>query len=203
MIGAPVLARGAVARLPAMLEEHSPALVVLDGTSSLADFALACRAAAQIKYPMRPMTLAVVAARLIGGLDTAAAIDDFVAWPASAEEVEVRIGRVRWERLGLSREGLIRSGGLLLDIRRHQVVAEGEEIALTVREYELLRALVEARGRLLTREYLLETVWGEDYLGGARTVDIHIRRLRVKIPELLDRISTVRGYGYRLAEPEE
>ena len=149
------------------------------------------------------MLLAVLTARMLGTLEPSLAIDDFLVWPASAEELELRVGRIRWHKLGLSREGLIRTGKLVVDIRRHQVVADGEEIDLTVREYELLRALVEAKGRLLTREHLLESVWGEDYLGGARTVDIHIRRLRAKIPELSDRISTVRGYGYRLAEPDE
>ena len=186
-----------------MLTEHSPVLVVFDATSSVADLASACRTLAQTRHPARPMTLVVVTTRMIGALDPLMAIDDLLVWPASAEEMEVRVARIRWHRLGLSREGLIRTGGLVVDIRRHQVVADGQEIDLTVREYELLRALVEARGRLLTREHLLESVWGEDYLGGARTVDIHIRRLRAKIPELSDRISTVRGYGYRLAEPEE
>ncbi len=202
-IGAHVLAKGAASRLATMLTEHSPALVVLDGTSSVADFAPACRTLAQIQRPARPMTLAVVTARMIASMDPSMAIDDMLVWPAPAEEMELRVARVRWHKLGLSREGLIRTGGLVVDIRRHQVVADGTEIDLTVREYELLRALVEAKGRLLTREHLLESVWGEDYLGGARTVDIHIRRLRAKIPELSDRISTVRGYGYRLAEPDE
>jgi two-component system alkaline phosphatase synthesis response regulator PhoP len=202
-VGAPVLAKGPAARLSALLEEHSPTLVVLDGTSSLADFAQACRLVSQTRHPLRPMTLGAVTARLLPELEGSTPIDDIIVWPAQPEELELRIARVRWQKLGLSREGLIRTGGLLLDIRRHQVVADGEEIALTVREYELLRALVEAKGRLLTREHLLESVWGEDYLGGERTVDIHIRRLRAKIPELADRISTVRGYGYRLADPEE
>jgi DNA-binding response OmpR family regulator len=186
-----------------LLEDHSPALVVLDGTSSLADFPSACRIVTAVRHPARPMILGVVTGRLVGGIDSSVPLDDIIVWPASAEELEVRVSRVRWHRLGLSREGLIRTGELVVDIRRHQVVSDGEEVNLTVREYELLRALVEARGRLLTREHLLETVWGEDYLGGARTVDIHIRRLRAKIPEITDRISTVRGYGYRLAEPEE
>ena len=202
-IGAPVLVKGPASQLSALLAEHSPTLVVLDGTSSLADFAPACRTLSQIHNPGRPMLLAVLTARMLGTLEPSLAIDDFLVWPASAEELELRVGRIRWHKLGLSREGLIRTGKLVVDIRRHQVVADGEEIDLTVREYELLRALVEAKGRLLTREHLLESVWGEDYLGGARTVDIHIRRLRAKIPELSDRISTVRGYGYRLAEPDE
>lgn len=115
----------------------------------------------------------------------------------------MRIGRARWRRLGLSHDGLLRSGELIIDTRRHAVFVEAREVELTVREYELLSALVRAKGRLLTREYLLEQVWGPDYLGGPRTVDIHIRRLRAKLPEIEPRIITVRGYGYRLAHADE
>lgn len=202
-IGAPVVGVGPAAELPNLLSAHEPVVVVADATWSLADLSAVVAALCSLPPARRPAGVAVVAPRLLADLDPSLSLDELIVWPASAAEVEVRIGRARWRRLGLSRDGLLRSGELIIDARRHAVFVEGREVELTVREYELLNALVRARGRLLTREYLLAQVWGPDYLGGPRTVDIHIRRLRAKLPEIEHRIVTVRGYGYRLAEPGE
>lgn len=201
-IGAPVIGSGNPGDLPKLLREHTPVVVVIDATSSVADLPGLAASLGVLPHGSRPASLLVVAERLLEGVAATVDIDDLVLWPAGAQELETRLARVRWRRLGLSREGLLRSGALIIDTRRHVVVADGREVELTVREYELLDALVRARGRLMTRERLLADVWGGDYIGGARTVDIHIRRLRAKLPEIEDRIVTVRGYGYRLAEPD-
>ena len=202
-IGAPVVGTGQASELANLLSAHGPAVVVVDATFSLAELAPVAARLSDFPPARRPAGVAVVTSRLLGDLDPTLDLDELLVWPASAAEVEVRLARARWRRLGLSREGLLRSGELIIDTRRHAVFLDAREVELTVREYELLSALVRAKGRLLTRDYLLEQVWGPDYLGGARTVDIHVRRLRAKLPEIEHRIVTVRGYGYRLAEPDE
>ncbi|MCX7598775.1 MAG: winged helix-turn-helix domain-containing protein [Armatimonadetes bacterium] len=201
-VGAPVVGTGGVADVLDLISTHSPVIVVLDATSSLADLPVVAGNLTGLPPVRRPALVAVVAPRLLGEVDPSWDVDELIIWPAGAAEVELRVGRARWRRLGLSRDGLLRSGELVIDTRRHAVFVEAREVDLTVREYELLNALVRSRGRLLTRDYLLEQVWGPDYFGGARTVDIHIRRLRAKLPEIEHRIVTVRGYGYRLADPE-
>lgn len=202
-IGAPVVGTGPAAELHNLLSAHQPVVVVVDATSSLADLPGVAAGLSGIPPARRAAAVVVVTSRLLADLDPSLGLDELIVWPASVVEVEVRIGRARWRRLGLSHDGLLRSGELVIDTRRHAVFVEAREVELTVREYELLSALVRVKGRLLTRECLLEQVWGPDYLGGPRTVDIHIRRLRAKLPEIEHRIVTVRGYGYRLAQADE
>ena len=85
-----------------------------------------------------------------------------------------------------------------VDADRHAVTANGEEVALTYKEFELLRMLMENPGRAFERDQLLETVWGYDYAGGTRTVDVHMGTLRQKLKDCGELIETVRGVGYRL-----
>ena len=88
--------------------------------------------------------------------------------------------------------------GLVIDIPRHEVSANGEHVSLTLKEFDLLHILAENHGRVLTREQLLDSIWGYDYLGVTRTVDVHIRYLRRKLGEAGRHIATVRGLGYKL-----
>jgi DNA-binding response OmpR family regulator len=85
-----------------------------------------------------------------------------------------------------------------MDLERHEVRVDGEEIRLTAKEFLLLQYLIEHRGRLLSRDLLLTDVWGYQYTGGTRTVDVHVRRLREKIPLLSSAITTIKQFGYRL-----
>jgi two-component system alkaline phosphatase synthesis response regulator PhoP len=87
-----------------------------------------------------------------------------------------------------------------IDIGRHTVVVNGVEVRLTAKEFLLLQYLVRHRGRVLSRDLLLTDVWGYQYTGGTRTVDVHIRRLREKLPLLGDAITTVKQFGYKLKE---
>lgn len=200
-IGAPVMATGDAGRLGEMLSRCSPALLIVDGTGSMVEVQAAALRLERVSDTLRPIVLVLVPQRRVGELPYSSAIDDFVMWPCPDGELERRIAIARWRRLGLTGEGILRSGELAIDLRQHRVIVAGREAVLTVREYELLRTLVQAQGAVMTRDALLSRVWGEDYLGGPRTVDIHIRRLRAKLPEIAERIVTVRGLGYRLGPP--
>jgi DNA-binding response OmpR family regulator len=122
--------------------------------------------------------------------------DDFVAFPGSPEELNLRLRRLTPGDGAGSEE--IRCGEMIIDLASCEVRLGGEPLDLTFREFELLKFLASNRGRAFTREVLLNRVWGYDYFGGDRTVDVHIRRLRSKT-DLLDRpyIETVRNIGYR------
>jgi two-component system, OmpR family, alkaline phosphatase synthesis response regulator PhoP len=127
------------------------------------------------------------------------AVDDFVTLPAGAPELARRIERALWRRHGIDSENFVHCGALTLDLSNYRITVGGESIVMTFKEYELLRFLAMNTGRVFTREQLLNRVWGYDYFGGARTVDVHIRRIRAKI-EIHGHsfIETVRNVGYRL-----
>lgn len=127
------------------------------------------------------------------------AVDDFLVLPAEAPELARRVERALWRRHGIDSENFVRCGALTLDLSNYRVTVDGEPLVLTFKEYELLRFLAMNAGRVFTREQLLNRVWGYDYFGGARTVDVHIRRIRSKI-EVGGHsfIETVRNVGYRL-----
>jgi DNA-binding response OmpR family regulator len=122
--------------------------------------------------------------------------DDFLVLPLEAEEVAARVRLWRWRRERLS-GGMLRAGPLAVDLSTLRVTVEGAPVELTYKEYELLTLLLKRRGQVLTREAVLDAVWGPDYYGGERTVDVHIRRLRMKLPEIAERIATLHGVGYR------
>ena len=124
--------------------------------------------------------------------------EELLVPPFTPAELEARIARAR-RRLGGSEEAqTVRAGSLVVDLITYQVTVGGEPIDFAFKEYELLRFLVTHPGRVFSREALLNRVWGYDYYGGARTVDVHVRRLRAKLgSEHAGRIRTVRGVGYR------
>jgi DNA-binding response OmpR family regulator len=94
----------------------------------------------------------------------------------------------------------MRFGSLTMDLGRHTVVDSGQEVKLTAKEFLLLQYLLQHRGRVLSRDVLLADVWGYRYTGGTRTVDVHVRRLREKLPVLVDALVTVKQFGYKLDE---
>ena len=135
----------------------------------------------------------------VSGLDSGA--DDYVTKPFAIEELLARI-RAALRGRG-SREGaLLTAGPLTMDVDRHQVSVQGREVELTKKEFDLLRCLLENRGRVLTREALLDSVWGFDFVGETNSVDVYIRFLRSKIDEAfgVKLIHTVRGVGYVIRE---
>ena len=139
----------------------------------------------------------------IVGLEMGA--DDYVVKPFSPKELVARV-RALFRRLGRKEdddEKPLAFGSLEIDRARHVVKWEGQSVYLTAKEFALLEALVLAKGRVLSRQGLLEDVWGYTYAEGMRTVDVHVRRLREKLPGLADRILTVKSLGYRLVAEGE
>jgi two-component system, OmpR family, response regulator RegX3 len=130
--------------------------------------------------------------------------DDYVTKPFSVRELVARV-RALLRRAGRTAEpasdqAVIEAAGIRLDPERHEVHVRGELVSLPLKEFELLEVLLEHRGRVLTRQSLIDRVWGYDYVGDTKTLDVHVKRLRARIEE--DRhdprlIVTVRGVGYR------
>lgn len=136
------------------------------------------------------------------GLEVGA--DDYVVKPFSPKELVARVRALmrRLERREDEEAPLV-LGALEIDGARHTVKWEGQAVHLTAKEFALLVALVEARGRVLSRQALLEQVWGYSYAEGTRTVDVHVRRLREKLPGIASRLITVKSMGYRVAREGE
>jgi DNA-binding response OmpR family regulator len=126
--------------------------------------------------------------------------DDYLPKPFSPNELVARARAVlRRARRGAREAPALRFGSLVMDLTRHTVLDDGREVKLTAKEFMLLQYLLEHRGRVLSRDRLLGDVWGYRYTGGTRTVDVHVRRLREKLPILVDALVTVKQFGYKLA----
>ena len=129
--------------------------------------------------------------------------DDYVTKPFSPKELVLRVKAIlRRKEIPQDADKTLQLGDLLIDMDRHQVFVQKRPVELTSTEFKLLFELASRRGRVQTRERLLDKVWGYTYEGYARTVDTHIRRLREKLGPLGDSIETLRGVGYRFREEE-
>jgi DNA-binding response OmpR family regulator len=127
--------------------------------------------------------------------------DDYISKPFSPNELVARSpAQMRRSRRNEPEQGTMRLGPVLMDLGRHTVLDDGREVKLTAKEFLLLQYLMRHRGRVLSRDLLLADVWGYTYTGGTRTVDVHVRRLREKLPVLVDRLVTVKQFGYKLME---
>ena len=134
------------------------------------------------------------------GLDSGA--DDYLSKPFGMMEMVSRIKAVL-RRAAPKQVRVLTCGGLSLDGNKHTVTVNGRDVALTLKEFELLKLLMESPGTVFTREVLLSSVWGVDFAGETRTVDVHIGTLRTKLAEAGELIRTVRGVGYKLEEAYE
>jgi DNA-binding response OmpR family regulator len=134
------------------------------------------------------------------GLDSGA--DDYVVKPFRPNELMARV-RALLRRSAPSEptERILRCGPISVDVERHTVSDNGETVRLTAKEFLLLQYLLEHRGRVLSRDRLLSDVWDYQYPGATRTVDVHVRRLREKLPFLEKALITVQQFGYKLGEP--
>ena len=130
------------------------------------------------------------------GLDLGA--DDYLCKPFGMMEMVSRIKAVLRRTANADRRSLLSYGAITMDQARHVVMVDGREIALTLKEYDLLKLFMEHIGFVFTRDQLLSSVWDQDYAGETRTVDVHIGTLRTKLGESGEAIRTVRGVGYRL-----
>jgi two-component system alkaline phosphatase synthesis response regulator PhoP len=135
----------------------------------------------------------------VHGLELGA--DDYVSKPFSPKELIARVAALlrRVARPAVAPKRL-RYGPIAIDLDRHTVRLADREVTLTAKEFLLLQYLIEHRGRVLSRDLLLTDVWGYQYTGGTRTVDVHVRRLREKLPLLAAAITTIKQFGYRLEE---
>jgi DNA-binding response OmpR family regulator len=127
--------------------------------------------------------------------------DDVVLVPYVPVELYVRIRRAEWKRSDFESQDRIKVGPVMIDVAAHEVIVDGRGVVLTHQEFALLRFLAENRGRVYSRQQLLERVWGVTYYGGSRTVDIHVRRLRMKLGPNNLPLETVRGVGYKMKTP--
>ena len=134
------------------------------------------------------------------GLDSGA--DDYLAKPFGMMEMVSRI-RAVLRRAGSRQPVILSYGRIVLDEGRHAVTVDGKTILLTLKEYELLKLFMESPGRVFTRDNILSSVWGVDFAGETRTVDVHVGTLRTKLEKAGDYIRTVRGVGYKLEENNE
>lgn len=147
-----------------------------------------------------PVLIAVSVAGL-SRLSASDGFDDFVLVPYVPAELYLRLRRAEWRTSEFSAGERIKMGPLCVDLAAHEVTVDGRPVPLTQQEFALLRFLCQNRGRVYSRQQLLERVWGVDYYGSSRTVDIHVRRLRMKLGHAVAQLETVRGVGYKMRQP--
>jgi DNA-binding response OmpR family regulator len=199
---ADVVASGADA-LP-RIQKRQPDLLVLDlmlpGLHGL-EICRAVRAAAgTADLPIIMVTARAEESDRIAGLELGA--DDYVTKPFSPKELVARVAALL-RRAARTAKPAARSTyqTISLDRDHHVVTNDSREVTLTAKEFLLLEYLLHHRGRVLSRDQLLTEVWGYQYTGGTRTVDVHVRRLREKLPLLADALVTVKQFGYKLSDP--
>jgi len=179
----------------------APDLIVLDLMLPGMDGLLVCQALrrdpATAAIPVIMLTARGEEADRVRGLELGA--DDYVTKPFSPKELVARVAALL-RRVDRSRTvaPVLRYGPLMIDIDRHLVRVGDRDLRLTAKEFLLLRYLIEHRGRVLSRDLLLTDVWGYQYTGGTRTVDVHVRRLREKLPFLQTSLATIKQFGYKL-----
>ena len=132
------------------------------------------------------------------GLDTGA--DDYLVKPFGMMEMVSHIKAVLRRTAPKTAKNVLSTGKLSVNLDEHSVFANGEKVVLTLKEFELLRIFMENPGRVFSRDILLEKIWGTEFYGETRTVDVHIGTLRTKLGECGEYIETVRGVGYRMEE---
>lgn len=133
--------------------------------------------------------------RLLDGLP---GLEDFISAPFSGAEFLARVKAILKKALSTDSNDLIKTGDLVIDVNKYEVLLNGNKVELTFKEYELLKFLSSNKGRVYSRDQLLDKIWGYDYYGGTRTVDVHIRRLRSKIEDKKHVfIATIRNIGYK------
>lgn len=184
--------------------ETAPDLVILDlmlpGLNGL-EVCKALRADNRTAaLPILMLTARGEESERILGLDVGA--DDYVVKPFSPNELMARVRALLRRTVQANvKERVLRCGPIGVDIERHTVSDSGENVRLTAKEFLLLQYLMEHRGRVLSRDRLLSDVWDYQYPGATRTVDVHVRRLREKLPFLEQALVTVQQFGYKLIEP--
>lgn len=188
------------------VKEDKPDLVVLDLMLPEMDGLEVCKRLRSVPdtamLPILMLTAKAEESDTIVGLELGA--DDYVTKPFSPKALVARVKALlrRVERAPSSGPDLYRYGTLTMNLVRHEVSLGTHEVPLTAKEFGLLEHLLRHRGRVLTREVLLNAVWGYDYYGTTRTVDVHVRRLKQKLPLLEEAILSVKSLGYKLKDSD-
>lgn len=185
---------------------RSPDLVILDLMLPEVTGLDVCRAIrAESTVPVIMLTAKDSEADKVAGLELGA--DDYVTKPFSMREVVSRVRanlrRARITPPPAAPEEVLSGGPVEMDVARHEARVRGQPVALPPKEFELLETLLRRKGRLLTRDFLIDTVWGSDYFGDTKTLDVHVKRIRRKIeedPHHPAHLVTVRGLGYKFVE---
>jgi len=192
--------------LPYLRERPSDLLILdrmLPGMDGLEICRLLRAATAFADLPIMMVTARAEESDRIVGLELGA--DDYITKPFSAKEVVARVHALL-RRSSRATAGLparpagriLQYGVIGMDLEQHLVTVDERDVRLTAKEFLLLQYFMEHRGRVLSRDLMLTDVWGYQYTGGSRTVDVHVRRLREKIPPLAEAIETVKQFGYKL-----
>ena len=185
----------------AALENETPELIVLDimmpGMDGMEVLRTLRSRSDTARVPVIMATAKGTEMDKIQGLDSGA--DDYLTKPFGVMEMISRIKAVL-RRCAPAEETMLRCGSIVLNDREHVVSVKGERVSLTYKEYELLKLFLRQPGTVFSRERILSAIWGVDYLGESRTVDVHIKTLRQKLGEAGRCIETVIGVGYRLAD---
>ena len=179
-----------------------PALIILDLMLPEVSGLDVCRSIrAESQVPIIIVTAKDSEADKVTGLELGA--DDYVTKPFSVRELVSRV-RANLRRSQIPQEGagsaVLRGGPVEMDVERHEVSVGGEAVILPPKEFELLEMFLARQGRLLTRDFLIAEIWGSDYFGDTKTLDVHVKRLRSKIesdPHRPTHLVTVRGLGYK------
>lgn len=186
----------------AAVSEEKPTLALLDimlpGEDGLSILKKLRASTATAELPIIVITAKSAEYDKVAGLDLGA--DDYIAKPFGMAELVARVKALLRRSGTRTSADRMQCEELAVDLKKHVVTVDDEEVALTFKEFSLLSCLMENAGRAFTREQLLETVWGYDYEGGTRTVDVHVQTLRTKLGKSGKRIETVRGVGYRFGD---
>jgi len=187
----------------AYVREHQVDLAVLDvmlpGMSGLELCRVLRSDRATADLPIIIVTARAEETDRIMGLDLGA--DDYLTKPFSPNELVARVRALMRRAQRAEPDGpALTFGSLVMDLSSHTVTLDGREVRLTAKEFMLLEYLMRHQGRVLSRDLLLADVWGYRYTGGTRTVDVHVRRLREKLPLLVSALETVKQFGYKLVE---
>ncbi len=185
------------------LETEKPELVMLDimlpGEDGISILKKLRTSQATSEIPIIMATAKSAEYDKVIGLDLGA--DDYLTKPFGMMEMVSRIKAVLRRSRPKETEAKLSAGNITMDLSKHTVTASGKSIMLTLKEYDLLKLLLENSGQVFTRERLLSIIWGIDFIGETRTVDVHIGTLRSKLGSDGDMITTVRGVGYRIEAP--
>ncbi len=186
------------ADLETMTSEPMPQVVFVDfATLTSSDVKECIERCSQLKLPV----IALVPPYHVSNMDIKLELNDFVVSPPDPDELVIRVKQVLWRTRSEQGDDVIRVGDLAINPSTYEVSLKGKRITLRFKEYELLRLLATNPGRVYTREALLSNIWGYDYFGGTRTVDVHIRRLRSKIEDAEHSfIETIWNVGYRFRD---